>query len=271
VTRKTKTTNPGIHGECFVLMPFGGSFDRYYSNIFVPAIENAGLVAVRTDSLFRSSPIMGDIWRLVNQVNVLLADLSGKNPNVFYELGLAHAVGKPVVLVSSNIEDVPFDLRGLRVLIYDKENESWGDELQRSISKSLKETLADVKSAVPPMFFGAQKTTRPPEDPLSTELRGIWAELRALRAEGQMSLSKGTSHPLQIEHTIPQEAFEILSEVSENKAPILVKDAKEIMNQLFSKNKINAIKIIRESTGLSLRQSKDIMDRLDAAIRRGIS
>jgi hypothetical protein len=272
VTKKAKRAkashklNAGMHGQCFVLMPFGVPFDRYYANIFIPAIEKTGLNAVRADSLFRSSPIMGDIWRLVSQAKVLLADLSGKNPNVFYELGLAHAAGKPVVLVSSNIDDVPFDLRGLRVLIYDKENENWGDELQQNISKSLKETLADVNSAVPPMFLGVQKVTRPSEDALAAELRGIWSELRALRAEGQIALPIATSLPPQTERAIPHEAFEILAEVSENQGKILVKDAKEILNQLIKGNKINAIKIIRDSTGLPLRESKEIMDRVNEAI-----
>ena len=61
------------------------------------------------------------------------ADLSGKNPNVFYELGLAHAIGKPVVMVAATIDDVPFDLRGLRTILYDKENEAWGEELRERI------------------------------------------------------------------------------------------------------------------------------------------
>jgi hypothetical protein len=254
-------------GQCFVLMPFGAPFDRYYTNVFVPAIEHAGLDPVRADSLFRSSPIMGDIWRLVRHASVLLADLSGKNPNVFYELGLAHAVGKPVVLVSSNIDDVPFDLRGLRVLIYDKENENWGHELEQSISKALKETLADIKSAVPPMFVEVQKVTRPSEDALATELRGIWSELRALRAE-QIAPPLAMSPKMSAERTFPLEAYEILSEVSENRGTILLKDAKEILNQLSVGNKINAIKMIRDSTKLSLKESKEIMDRVNEAMQR---
>jgi hypothetical protein len=131
---------------------------------------------------------MGDIWKFVREAKVLLADLSGKNPNVFYELGLAHAIAKPVILVSTTIEDVPFDLRGLRVLIYDKDNETWGPDLRKKIEKSLKETLDDIKSAIPPMFLEAHNITRPTDEAQSKELREILTELRALRSERRSEL-----------------------------------------------------------------------------------
>jgi hypothetical protein len=91
---------------CFVIMPFGPPFDRYFKNVFVPAIEDAGLQAIRADSIFLPSAIMQDIWRFVNEARVLVADLTGRNPNVFYELGLAHALQKPVILVTNNFDDV---------------------------------------------------------------------------------------------------------------------------------------------------------------------
>jgi hypothetical protein len=180
---KDRNKRSSIGESCFVLMPFGLPFDRYYQNIFEPAITSLGLNSIRADSLFRSSPIMVDIWRFVRESRVLLADLSGKNPNVFYELGLAHAIGKPVILVSTAIEDIPFDLRGLRVLIYDKDNENWGSDLKKRIQKSLKETIADINSAVPPMFLESHHISRPIEDPQTKELREIRNEIRALRSE----------------------------------------------------------------------------------------
>jgi hypothetical protein len=146
---------------CFVLMPFGAPFDEYYRKIFRPAIRKAGLNAVRADTLFRPAPIMEDIWRFVRQAKVLLAELTGKNPNVFYELGLAHAIGKPVVLVSNKLDHVPFDLRGLRTIIYDKNKLNWPGQLRESIFKSLKETQADMKKSVPRMFWSRSKPRRP--------------------------------------------------------------------------------------------------------------
>jgi hypothetical protein len=76
---------------CFVLMPFGEWFDRYYKDIYVPAIKEAGFEPLRADSLFNSGSVIEQIWQQIRKAKVLLADLTGRNPNVFYELGLAHA------------------------------------------------------------------------------------------------------------------------------------------------------------------------------------
>jgi hypothetical protein len=78
--------------------------------------------------------------------------LTDKNANVFYELGLAHAIGKPVILISEKIDDVPFDLRNYRVITYDKNNPAWGDELHSKIIEFLKATVSEPIEAVPTMF-----------------------------------------------------------------------------------------------------------------------
>jgi len=100
---------------------------------------------------------------MIQDARVLVADLTEKNANVFYELGLAHALGKPVVLISDNLADVPFDLQPLRVIIYDKNDPSWGTTLKTSITESLGETLADTSSAVPSMFRKIVKSQAPKE------------------------------------------------------------------------------------------------------------
>jgi hypothetical protein len=80
---------------------------------------------------------MADIWQMTQDAKVLVAELTEKNANVFYELGLAHAIGKPVVLIADNLTDIPFDLQSLRVIIYDKNDPAWGTELKASITESL--------------------------------------------------------------------------------------------------------------------------------------
>jgi len=111
---------------CFVMMPFGEWFNRYYQDIYIPAIKEAGFEPVRADELFTTGTVVEQIWEQINKATVLLADLSGKNANVFYELGLAHAACKPVIFTASDIEHVPFDLRHLRVIVYDVREPDWG-------------------------------------------------------------------------------------------------------------------------------------------------
>ncbi len=145
---------------CFVIMPFGGWKDKYYQGIFRPAIENAGLEPRRADDLYRPGSIMNHIWAYTQEAKVILADLTGKNPNVFYELGLAHAIAKPVILVSESVEDIPFDLRDLRVIGYDKDDPNWGSLLRERITESIKETLEAPKRFVLPTFLKVDETAR---------------------------------------------------------------------------------------------------------------
>ena len=98
--------------------------------IFKLAIEKTKLLPVRADAeIFAIGKIIDQIWRGINAAKVLVAELSTRNPNVFYELGLAHALHKPVVLVSSNEPDVPFDLQHIRVIYYDVNDPFWGTKL----------------------------------------------------------------------------------------------------------------------------------------------
>lgn len=102
----------------FVLMPFAERFRPIYNEIIKPVVEQFGLTCVRADDLYGSKAIIEDIWKLINEAKIIIADVTGKNPNVFYEIGLAHAVGKEVIIISQTIDDVPFDLRHLRCFIY---------------------------------------------------------------------------------------------------------------------------------------------------------
>ena len=143
---------------CFVIMPFGEYFNTYYDDIYIPAIKDTDLTAKRADDFYKPGYIIKDIWDNINQCELLLADLTGKNQNVFYELGLAHAINKPVVIIAENIEDIPFDIRGLRVITYNKNKPNWGHELQKNISKSIKETIDNPEKSIPPTFIKTSKS-----------------------------------------------------------------------------------------------------------------
>ena len=144
--------------SCFTIMPFGGYFDLYYESIYKPAIEKAGLISHRADDIYRPGTITNDIWTSTKESKMVLADLSGKNPNVFYELGLAHALAKPAILITESLEDVPFDLRQLRVIVYDKNIPSWGYKLQDLITNYIIELLKAPLDAVLPTFLNVKDT-----------------------------------------------------------------------------------------------------------------
>lgn len=137
---------------CFVMMPFGNWFDRYYQDIYVPAIREAGFEPVRADELFSSGSVVEQIWEQIKKARLLLADLTDRNANVFYELGLAHAAKKPVVFTAPKVEDVPFDLRHLRVIIYDIREPEWAADLRKSVTDYLKTALKEPEKSIPHPF-----------------------------------------------------------------------------------------------------------------------
>ncbi|HMO81177.1 MAG TPA: hypothetical protein PKA76_15325 [Pirellulaceae bacterium] len=118
---------------CFVLMPFTGKLTEIYERYIKKPIESHTKIRCqRADDIFRSTLIMRDIWRKIAEARFIIADMTEKNPNVFYELGLAHSLGKAVILVSQNLEDIPFDLQGVRTIIYEDAPSGY-DELAKQI------------------------------------------------------------------------------------------------------------------------------------------
>ncbi|MFC1530131.1 toll/interleukin-1 receptor domain-containing protein [Gemmatimonadota bacterium] len=106
---------------CFIVMPFGPEeLTDVYEYFVKPSIEtNCGLRCERGDDVFGSNVIMDDIRRSIERARLVVADLTGRNPNVFYEVGIAHTLNKEVLLLSQSMSDVPFDLRHRRVLVYE--------------------------------------------------------------------------------------------------------------------------------------------------------
>ncbi len=105
--------------KAFVLMPFEPEFDAIYEDLIVPALEEAGYEVTRADSLLDQQNIIGDIVRGIAWSDLIIAELTTLNPNVLYELGIAHALQKPTILVAQSLDDVPFDLRQYRVVTYE--------------------------------------------------------------------------------------------------------------------------------------------------------
>lgn len=157
----------------FVISPFGEPFDTYFTHIVKPALEECGLYAIRGDSLYRPTTIVDDIWQGIREAKLLIAELTDRNPNVFYELGLAHAISKPVILISKSIDDVPFDLRSIRVLVYDKDHPDWGNKLRLSLTKAIKEVLQNPHSAIPTTFKVAVKLNAPEETETHLRLEAL--------------------------------------------------------------------------------------------------
>lgn len=137
-----------MNATCFVISPFGEPFDEYYEKIYKPAIEKVDLQAVRADEVYGTGAIIEDIFDQIGSARMVICEATGKNPNVNYELGVAHALQKPAIIVTQSIADVPFDYRHLRVITYDQKKVHWADELQAAILKTILAVLSDPERAM---------------------------------------------------------------------------------------------------------------------------
>jgi hypothetical protein len=123
-----------------VMMPFDKSFDIVYETI-AQASEDAGLASVRADDIWEHDHVMGDVLSLIWRAAIVVSDLTGKNTNVFYETGLAHALPRRTVLLTQSAGDVPFDLQALRYLHY-----GLGTADRATLRKQLAERLTTLSS-----------------------------------------------------------------------------------------------------------------------------
>jgi len=99
------------------MMPFGASFQRAHQAIVTAAHVN-GMICQRADDIWMHSTVMQDVFSLLFRSFIVVCDFTGKNPNVFYEAGIAHALGKHVIPITQSADDIPFDLRHHRYLHY---------------------------------------------------------------------------------------------------------------------------------------------------------
>ena len=104
--------------KAFVIMPFGEGFDEIYGLFIAGALAEAGYEVFRADDIRSHQNILKDILSGLTESSLIVADLTGSNPNVYYELGLAHALRKRVILLTQQVDDLPFDLRSYRVIPY---------------------------------------------------------------------------------------------------------------------------------------------------------
>jgi hypothetical protein len=127
----------------FVLMPFKDDLTRIYNEIVKPSVEalKFGLICRRADDIKSTKAFMQDIWKSTCEARLVIADLSELNPNVMYELGIAHTLGKETILIYQRATDVKFpaDLAHIRRIEY---NNDMADA--KKLERDLKATIESV-------------------------------------------------------------------------------------------------------------------------------
>lgn len=124
---------------CFVMMSFGGEFDRVYRTLITPAAQRLGLEVVRADEISGPGFVMEQIRTAIMQSRLCIADISDRNPNVLYELGIAQANQKPTIIIAQDLMNLPFDVAGQRILRYGDAPE----EAQKQLEAAIGHVLSD--------------------------------------------------------------------------------------------------------------------------------
>jgi hypothetical protein len=120
---------------CFVLMPFSEKWsDRTFRQI-KDIVNSKGFLCKRADDLYGPN-ILVDIWSAINCAEIIIADITSRNPNVFYEIGIAHTIGKKVILLSQSKSDIPFDFLLYRHILYE-DNIDGMEYLKKELPKYL--------------------------------------------------------------------------------------------------------------------------------------
>lgn len=123
----------------FILMPFSEEWsDGMWNDVFQPLCNSIGLIVKRADEL-TGPDIMEDVWKEINIANIIIADITNRNPNVFYELGIAHTLGKKIILLTQNTKDIPFDLNRYRFICYENKISSY-----RNLETKLKDMIREI-------------------------------------------------------------------------------------------------------------------------------
>jgi hypothetical protein len=162
---KEEQTMPGEPRSCFVIMPFSattacteGEWSDFFETVLKPSIENAGLDYECHRSSANRGNIVKAIIQSLNDAHVVIADLTDSNPNVFYELGVRHALTNRTILLAQDRDFIPFDLRTYASHVYDWKSEAGREELGERLRALLLEVDESPERADNPVsdFLGGR-------------------------------------------------------------------------------------------------------------------
>lgn len=123
----------------FVLMPFSQDFQDIYKLGIKQTAEDLGIRTERVDEQLYEESMLERIYQQINASDIIIADMTGQNPNVFYEVGYAHAKGKLCILLTQNTSDIPFDLKQHRHIVYKGSITDLKDELGTNLQWAIKQ------------------------------------------------------------------------------------------------------------------------------------
>ncbi|MCL2682071.1 MAG: nucleoside 2-deoxyribosyltransferase [Bacteroidales bacterium] len=129
--------------KAFVVMQFSSPYNELYDDVIKRVCKEFDLNVVRADETYGPGLILADIIKQINESRLIIAEISQSNPNVFYEVGYAHALNKPTILIAEKTTKLPFDVSPFRTLFY--ENTIAGKQkIEDGLKKHIAAALSDI-------------------------------------------------------------------------------------------------------------------------------
>ena len=132
----------------FVLMPFSEEFKDIYKFGIKEAANDIGIKAERVDEQLYTEGMLSRIYSQIEEADIIITDMTGRNPNVFYEVGYAHAKNKLCLHLTQDTTDIPFDLQHQRHIVYGGSIESLREQLVENLEWAKKEVENYRKSLI---------------------------------------------------------------------------------------------------------------------------
>lgn len=190
--------------KCFVIMPISdqgdylpGHFTKVYEQIIKPSIEEAGYEAYRVDENNICDAIINKIFNAIQECPMAICDLSNRNPNVLYELGLRQAYDKPVVLIQDDKTEKIFDVSGISTVFY-KSARLYEDviEARENIKKAILSTkegkINTLAKIIKVNSADFSKIEVSQEDQTNVILKGIYDAIKEIKNKEQVNYSHPT-------------------------------------------------------------------------------
>ena len=197
------SSGAAIARTCFVISPIGDdgsdirrAADTVFSKLIEPATKGLGLEAVRADHIRSPGQVTSQVLRYLRDAAVVIADLSGANANVFYELAFRHTLGTPAVLLSPKGQKIPFDVADSRAIIFDQNDWSSLDDSRAQLSQQLQAALGDSPEPMQnpiSAFYAVENVAAVANDPMAQVLVRVNGFLERLdtRLQGLEDMTGG--------------------------------------------------------------------------------
>lgn len=209
--------------QCFVIAPIGEAesdtrkrSDQILKHIIAPAAKSCGYNAIRADQISEPGIITSQVIQHIVDDPLVIADLTGRNPNVFYELAIRHAIKKPLVQIIKKGEAIPFDVAGTRTVHVDHHDLDSVEEAKDEIIKQIKATEKDAGDVDTPISVALDlQILRQSDNPEQRSLADLVSAIAELRTS-LISVEKKVSDPSAL---IPQAYLERIARKTGRMSP----------------------------------------------------